>query len=64
MKALRGLVVPPLINVANVVKLSTFIIKTVGDFMPNDHTNAPVIETLGKELVVEWWLQNSSGKHC
>jgi hypothetical protein len=32
--------------------------------MSNDHTNATVVQTLGKVLAVEQRLQNPSGKDC
>lgn len=37
----------------------TFVIKSVGDFMSNYHTNTTKVEGFRKVFVVKWRLQNS-----
>ena len=56
-------VVPPLVNAANVVKLSSLIIESVGYLVSYNHSNPSKVETLGKVFVVKWRLQNSRRKH-
>jgi hypothetical protein len=60
---LRRFMVPPLIDVAHVVELPSLVVKAVGDFVPDDNANATVVQALGKELVVERRLEDSSRKH-
>ena len=45
--------VPPLVDVALVVKLPPFVVETVSDFVPNHHSDSPIVERLWKVFVVE-----------
>ncbi len=55
--------VPPLIDVSDVVELSAFVVEAVGDLVADDNPDPAVVEALGKELVVEWRLQDAGGEH-
>uniref|UniRef100_A0A0K2T3A3 Uncharacterized protein n=1 Tax=Lepeophtheirus salmonis TaxID=72036 RepID=A0A0K2T3A3_LEPSM len=55
--------VPPTSNISKLIKLSPFIIKTMSYFVSYNNTYTPKINRFWKILVIEWWLQDSSGKH-
>ena len=59
----RGLVVPPLVDVAEVVELSALVVEAVGDLVADDDADAAVVQRLREVLVVERRLQDSRGEH-
>ena len=63
LKFYRGGVVPPLIDVADVVELPALVVEAVRNLVADDHADAAEVQALREELVIEWWLQNSGGKH-
>ena len=56
MKPFGRLMVPPLIYVASMVELSTFVIKTVYNLMPYDHSYPTIVQTFWEMLMVKGWL--------
>ena len=56
MKSLRRFVVPPLVDVAQVIELSTFIVESVCDFVTYDYSDTSVIQAFGEMFVVKWRL--------
>ena len=55
--------VPPLVDVAEVVELAPLVVEAVRDLVPDDDANAAVVERLREVLVVERRLQDASGEH-
>lgn len=63
-ESLDGAVVPPLLQVALLVKLPPLVIKTVSHLVANHHPDATIVEGLGQVLGVEEWLQDARWEHC
>ena len=63
LEALRGLVVPPLLDVPTLVELTSLVVETVGDFVADHDADSAKVESLGKVLVVERWLEDARRKH-
>ena len=59
-----GLVVPPLVDVAEVVELAPLVVEAVRDLVPDDDSDAAVVERLREVLAVEVRLQDSGGENC
>ena len=58
-----GLVVPPLVDVAEVVELAPLVVEAVRDLVPDDAADATVVERLREVLVVERRLQDARREH-
>ena len=54
---------PPLLDVPQVVELSSLVVEAVGDLVPDYDTDAAVVKGLRKVLVIEWWLKDSGWEH-
>ena len=63
MKVVRRVRVPPLVDIALVVKLPSLVVEAMGYFVPNHHPDAPIIQGLWKVLVVKRRLQYPRRKH-
>ena len=59
----RGLVVPPLVDVAEIIELAALVVEAVRDLVADDDADAAVVERLREVLVVEWGLQDPRGEH-
>ena len=55
--------VPPLVDVAEVVELAALVVEAVRDLVADDDADAAVVERLREVLVVERGLQDSRGEH-
>ena len=55
--------VPPLVDVAEVVELAPLVVEAVRDLVPDDDADAAVVERLREVLVVERRLQDARGEH-
>ena len=55
--------VPPLIYVASMVKLSPFVIETMYNLMAYNHSYATIVQAFREMLMVKGGLQNARRKH-
>jgi hypothetical protein len=63
LKLYRGGMIPPLVDVADVVELPALVVEAVRDLVAYDHANPAKVQALWEELVIEWRLQNAGRKH-
>ena len=59
-KSFLGAWVPPILQIADPIKLRTLVIEAMRDLVPNNCPDAPVIDGLGEGLIKEGRLQNGS----
>ncbi len=59
----RGRVIPPLVDVTDVVELPALVVEPVRDLVTDDHADATEVQALWEELMVKRRLQYSGGKH-
>ena len=55
--------VPPLVDVAEVIELSALVVEAVGDLVADYDADAAVVQRLREVLVVERRLQYPRGEH-
>merc|ERR1719282_1550614 len=58
-----GHIVPPLLQVIMLVKLSTLVVKTMGYFVSNNHANTAIVEAFREMSTVEQGLKDPGRKH-
>lgn len=51
-----GDVIPPLVDVTDVVELPALVVKAVRDLVADDHPDAAKVQALREKFVVKWRL--------